>query len=580
MKNIYSLIIIISLIISTKSPFGWDFNWNWDFNWDWDFKWKDFINKFKTSVPEFISNMQNKIKDFMDKTEEARNNYIKELNITISELNKKIKQDIIDQKENIETQIKSLIEKTTEASKFLSYKVCDTANLNYKECRNDKKKLFTNLIDVVKENFGECSIIIGQLSNLTDNPEQNLKYFLFMMISLSENPDALEEGKSQIIYDILNCLLDKLDQFWPEISRSISDNKTRINTKQDIINLLLNTLSNLVNVVYFQDMDGYIKDSNETTGLISDPNAKQIYKNIFNISKRFNEFGSNFYNISANLGLNVFLNSGKLNIENDNEINWIIDENKGIKINLHTNYLLRDNKAYSVQAVIFDSPLVSLRGKKENENGISNIFVGITLYDKDGNEIFVHDIDLEKYRPIIYFKENLYKAMRTCLYYNEDKDTVEDSGINTKFEIINGEKYLKCIPEHLSSFTIGTFNTGNATSETEEVSNNENINDDTKYITNKASSNHNANNDGISDKLNNGQHNDNGDNNDNENINDINNDISNTITNIDDDSNKENNNKNKANESINGKTNSGTNTNINIYININKLLILILLLLI
>ena len=101
MKNIYSLIIIISLIISTKSPFGWDFNLNWDFNWDWDFKWKDFINKFKTSVPEFISNMQNKIKDFMDKTEEARNNYIKELNITISELSKKIKQDIIDQKENI-----------------------------------------------------------------------------------------------------------------------------------------------------------------------------------------------------------------------------------------------------------------------------------------------------------------------------------------------------------------------------------------------------------------------------------------------------------------------------------------------
>ena len=42
-------------------------------------------------------------------------------------------------KENIQSEIKTLIEKTTEASKFLSYKICDFGRMDYEECRNDKK---------------------------------------------------------------------------------------------------------------------------------------------------------------------------------------------------------------------------------------------------------------------------------------------------------------------------------------------------------------------------------------------------------------------------------------------------------
>ena len=553
MRKIFSLLIIIPLIINVKSPlFDWNNNWNWNWSWNWDFSWKDFIDKFKSKIPDFIKNLENKVKEFMGKNETQRNNFITELNSKVTELYEKIKQDIIDKKENIESEIKTLIEQTTEASKFLSYKICDIAKMDYEECRNDKKKLFTNLLDVVKENFGECSVIIGELSKLSDDYEQNLKYFLFMIIALSENPDAIEEGKSQIIYDILNCLKDKLEDYWPSINSTIFDEDLKINTKIDIIKLLLNSFSNLVNSIHFEFLDGFI-NSNVTSGLITDSKAKQIYQGIFNLTKKLNEFGSKFYNISSDLSLDVIINPKNLNAEKDIEFKWINDDNKGIRINLHSNYLLRNKSADSVQAVIFESPLVSIKGELGNGDNISNIFVGITLYDKDGNEIYVKDIDLEKYRPIIYFKQNLYKAMTTCLFYNEDEDIVEDEGISTSFEILDGEKYIKCIPKHLTSFTIGSRANDIASIENEKIVSNNN-NDDETLI----------NHDIIAITESNTKNND--DNNDNNN-----NNVANTNINVNNAPNEFSNDDNR-----NTKSNSGGINNAYIIITTNFILILLL----
>ena len=119
--------------------------------------------------------------------------------------------------------------------------------------------------------------------------------------------------------------------------------------------------------------------------------------------------------------------------------------------------MLKDLKAYSVQAVVFESPLVSLRVKRKAKEGTANTFVGITLYDKEGNEIYISDIKLENLRPVILFKKKLFKAMKTCLYYNEEKDIMESEGIETQFVEFEGEEYIKCIPKHLSSFTIGSY---------------------------------------------------------------------------------------------------------------------------
>ena len=47
--------------------------------------------------------------------------------------------------------------------------------------------------------------------------------------------------------------------------------------------------------------------------------------------------------------------------------------------------------------------------------------------------------------------------MKTCLYYNEDKNIMDNNGINTEYVEFDGIEYIKCIPKHLSSFAIGSL---------------------------------------------------------------------------------------------------------------------------
>ena len=117
--------------------------------------------------------------------------------------------------------------------------------------------------------------------------------------------------------------------------------------------------------------------------------------------------------------------------------------------------MFKNLKIHSVQAVIFESPLISFRTEIKSKGGIANTFVGITLYDKEGNEIYIRNLKLDKIE--ILFKKKLFKAMKTCLYYNEEKNKMDNDGIYTEFDEFDGEEYIKCIPMHLSSFTIGSF---------------------------------------------------------------------------------------------------------------------------
>ena len=108
----------------------------------------------------------------------------------------------------------------TETANALSYKVWDMIKSGYEQCNNNKK-IFLDLIEKVEENFGECSIIINEINTLSENKEINLKDFLFIIISLTENPDIIEKGTSQILYDIINCLQEKFETIWPSINSTI-----------------------------------------------------------------------------------------------------------------------------------------------------------------------------------------------------------------------------------------------------------------------------------------------------------------------------------------------------------------------
>lgn len=459
MRNIFLILIFIPIIISIK--------WPWEWDWDFDFDWDSFINNLKSIIPTFITDMKSKIKDFMNKAEAEKQQIMENLNSEISALQQKIKDDIAQKKEDFENELKNLMEKGTEVAKYLSYKVCDIAQMDYEDCRNNKKQLLLNLLNAVKENFGQCSVVIQQITKLTESAELNLKYILFLINAITENPDAIEKGKTQVVYDILNCLEEKLEEYWPIVSANLAKGEISINVKEDITNLLLSSYSKLVDMIQYDELDGNIEKANNITGLIPAAITKKVHQGIFKLLKRINEFGAGFYNISANMALNIITNPGNLDVSADTEFQWINDDNKGIKIKLHSNYMLREKGASSLQAVVFESPLVSLRANSAKEGGTSNTFVGITLYDKDGNEIVVKDFPIEDLRPEIFFKKRLFGAMEKCLYYNEEKDTIENTGILSAIVNFDGEEYIKCIPKHLSSFTIGSYENSS------EVANNE-----------------------------------------------------------------------------------------------------------
>ena len=229
----------------------------------------------------------------------------------------------------------------------------------------------------------------------------------------------------------------------------------------------MQALSNLVNVLHFEEIDGFlkeVKDEIKENGLIVAERAKKINENIFNFLKKLNEFGTNYYNISGSMGLNVTVNPGKLDKSTDAQI-FISDlKDKGIKLILHSNYMLRNKEAYALQTVVFDSPLISVNAKNEYENGALNTFVGITLYDKNGNEIAVSSLDAE-FRPQLLYNIKYYSNMKACLYYNEINGKLESDGVKTELDIsIEGEKYIRCTPKHLTSFTIAPNDSSSSSS--------------------------------------------------------------------------------------------------------------------
>ena len=311
------IFLILNILITFHSSFCYISNpslpslnyLNFDFNLNLD----DFLSNLKSSTPDFIKDIGKNMEEFLKKTEREKDEYIKSLSSKVEETYNKIKIGMNKGNKNVQSEIKILIEKSTETAKALSYKVCDVLNEEYEQCINNKKKIFSNLLQIIEHNFGKCSIIVNEILNLSENVEFNLKYFLFLVISLTENPDSIEKGKTQIIYDIINCLQEKFQYLWPTINSKLTQKENSINVKQDIINLLAKSISNCVTFIQFEEYYGFIGKAENVTGLIKNEKAKQIYKNIFEIIKNFNEFGTQSYNISANLNINVFTNDNKIN---------------------------------------------------------------------------------------------------------------------------------------------------------------------------------------------------------------------------------------------------------------------------
>ena len=447
MKNLFIILILIPLSLNIKFPIS-DWEWNWNIKWDMG----GFLDQFKSGIPKFIENMKDGLSKFVQQAEQNQRAKLEQLKAKALDTYNKVKN-------STDKQYKALIEQTTETAKYISYKICNSTNMTtYNECRNHKKEVFGQIIEMVHDEF-KCSKIVTIITEqiIQGDVGESLKYILFLVNTITNNPDAIYKGKAQVVYDIVYCLKDKVIENWPEIEAKLNEKDINVQFNKDITNLLLQSMENLVSIIHFEELDGYIEQSDSKTFLIKNEYAKSIHKNIFNTLKKLNEYGSQFYNFSTNLAVNVTHRPENKELDINQEIVSYFPE-KGIKITYNANYFFKEYaNVDSIQTVVFDSPLVSIRGKKETEGGTANTFVGITLYDKEGKEVVMKDLNIAQLRPKIYYKEKLFKAMKHCLYYNEADDKIENSGIDTETIKIAGENFIQCIPNHLTAFTIGSY---------------------------------------------------------------------------------------------------------------------------
>jgi hypothetical protein len=231
--------------------------------------------------------------------------------------------------------------------------------------------------------------------------------------------------------------------------------------KRDIEIIILQTLENLSKVIDFEQIDGYIaaaEDEITKTGLIINDKAKEIQKNIIEFGKRLIYFGTANYTFSGSMFANIETKEGiNAGAETETKISFV--EDKDIVILTNSNFLLNKDNAYALQTLVFESPLVSIKAKAEAEGTSEavNIFVSITLYDSNGNEISIENLE-DTFKPQILYLKEKYNQLKFCYYYDEVRNELVTNGVSPveKFEFM-GKEYFKCASSHLTSFTAGTL---------------------------------------------------------------------------------------------------------------------------
>jgi hypothetical protein len=419
----------------------------------------------KTKMPEIDENEE--VEKFMELSDSAQIAMLDDIFDNFEEEMSKI---------NNVTQI---IQKLVNKEQFLSNRDCsiyingtsrnslyEINNMEYKICRENKKSKQKKIIDFIKNNFNcnYLSLLISK-NGISSDVEENIKYINLLVDEITNNADSFEEGDSEVLLSVITCLQENYEASWNQVKDYLEEKGTLNITisaiKKDISNLLINSISNLVKVLHFEEIDNYIPENEKNItrkGLMAYKKGKQVHNNIKHFMKNFNEFGDSLYNLSDSFIININVNddfkeSGKKNSLQKQDEEAIIYEDKGITLLLHPKSMMNYYNAYAMQIINYESPLISIKEK----NNVLNTFISITLYNNKGEEIKVDKIP-EDIRPTLLYDKAYHKHMNGCYFYNEEIEDLAENGvlINNNY-IYNGRTYLKCTAEHLTCFTAGNF---------------------------------------------------------------------------------------------------------------------------
>ena len=316
----------------------------------------------------------------------------------------------------------------------------------------------------------KCSSFINLIissNKISNDIEFNLKYVLITINELSNNPESFKEGESENLINLIICLEENFEKYWPNVENYLKNQKQYLKetiqaVKKDTIKIILQTLSNLADIIHYDELDGYISDkkANKTlSGLIIFNKSEEIQKKILDFSKKLNEFGEGNYNLGGIFASIRIYDELDMNSDNEVKANYIKD--KDIVILTNPNFLIRNYNGYILKILVFESPLVSIKSNDGIEGSLDalNTLVSISLYDKNEKEIPVTNIT-ENFRPNILYLKSKYNNINLCLYYNEEKKELDNEDIlffNESY-LFNGKEYFKCTSKNLASFVAGSNN--------------------------------------------------------------------------------------------------------------------------
>ena len=270
MKKILIFLILIPIFINIEYP---DFHIYSTLD--------SLLKKLKTNIPEYITDIRDKIIDFKDMAFETQQEILNELNDTMKTVIKEIKES----KDNINENIKEFIEEGTKIAGLLTGRDCGILDyIPFYECSDIKKYILKQILGTIRDEF-QCSKIIELITTnlISKSLTNNLKSVLFFIETLSSNPDAFIEGSAQILFDVINCMQEKLDIYWPKIEDYIDMKEISSEVKKDSLFILIYSVTNLIELVRQEEKDGILTKLN---GLIYTDMAKN-YKKVFLILQKF-----------------------------------------------------------------------------------------------------------------------------------------------------------------------------------------------------------------------------------------------------------------------------------------------------
>ena len=182
------------------------------------------------------NNFNNVMEDALEKTDvfdsksnQEKDKILKELVSSISDLNEQIKKYTSEKNLSPDDDIVDLMKQLLEINLYFRKRVCN----RFKKCVNLQKSIMNDIIAVVEDNFGECPVTIEHITTLTKDTNMNLLALTLVIQSIVDNKTIIDKSKIDIIKNILNCLIDRFNDYFPKIEEQFKNKAFMIRFSRD-----------------------------------------------------------------------------------------------------------------------------------------------------------------------------------------------------------------------------------------------------------------------------------------------------------------------------------------------------------